>query len=85
MLYTNPFSVLAEVVSPLAMQGFIIAMIVLIALALTQKIYALPIHQVLIFAVNILNVLLIPRMFFIKAADMRCINAIACLNGSLVL
>ena len=32
MLHTNPFSVLAEVVSPLAMQGFIIAMIVLIAL-----------------------------------------------------
>ena len=27
MLHTNPFSVLAEVVSPLAMQGFIIAMI----------------------------------------------------------
>ena len=32
MLQTNPFSVLAEVVSPLAMQGFIIAMVVLIAL-----------------------------------------------------
>ena len=32
MLHTNPFSVLAEVVSPLAMQGFIITMILLIAL-----------------------------------------------------
>ena len=32
MLHTNPFSVLAEAVSPLAMQGFIIAMILLIAL-----------------------------------------------------
>ena len=32
MLGTNPFSVLAETVSPLAMQGFIVAMIVLIAL-----------------------------------------------------
>ena len=31
MFSTNPFSVLAETVSPLAMQGFIIAMIVLIA------------------------------------------------------
>jgi hypothetical protein len=32
MLNTNPFSILAETVSPFAMQGFIIAMIVLIAL-----------------------------------------------------
>ena len=32
MLYVNPFSALAETVSPLAMQGFIIAMIALIAL-----------------------------------------------------
>ena len=32
MLETNPFSILAETVSPLAMQSFIIAMIVLIAL-----------------------------------------------------
>ena len=32
MLGTNPFSVLAETVSPLAMQGFVVAMIVLIAL-----------------------------------------------------
>ena len=31
MLNTNPFAILAETVSPLAMQGFIIAMIVLIA------------------------------------------------------
>ena len=31
MLQSNPFSILAEIVSPLAMQGFIIAMIVLIA------------------------------------------------------
>jgi len=33
MLETNPFSILAETVSPFAMQSFIIAMIVLIALA----------------------------------------------------
>ena len=32
MLETNPFSILAETVSPFAMQGFIIAMIILIAL-----------------------------------------------------
>ena len=32
MLNTNPFSILAETVSPFAMQSFIIAMIVLIAL-----------------------------------------------------
>ena len=32
MLGTNPFSVLAETVSPFAMQSFIVAMIVLIAL-----------------------------------------------------
>ena len=32
MLETNPFSILAETVSPLAMQGFIIAMVVLIAM-----------------------------------------------------
>ena len=32
MLGTNPFSILAETVSPFAMQSFIIAMIVLIAL-----------------------------------------------------
>ena len=32
MLDTNPFSILAETVSPFAMQSFIIAMIVLIAL-----------------------------------------------------
>ena len=32
MLQLNPFSVLAETVSPLAMQGFIIAMVVLIAM-----------------------------------------------------
>ena len=32
MLETNPFSTLAEIVSPLVMQGFIIAMISLIAL-----------------------------------------------------
>ena len=32
MLQTNPFSILAETVSPFAMQSFIIAMIVLIAL-----------------------------------------------------
>jgi len=32
MLETNPFSILAETVSPFAMQSFIIAMIVLIAL-----------------------------------------------------
>ena len=31
MLNTNPFSTLAELVSPLAMQYFIIAMIILIA------------------------------------------------------
>ena len=31
MFSTNPFSIIAEIVSPLAMQGFIIAMIVLIA------------------------------------------------------
>ena len=31
MLQTNPFSILAEIISPLAMQGFIIAMIILIA------------------------------------------------------
>ena len=31
MLQTNPFSVLAEVISPLVMQGFIIAMVLLIA------------------------------------------------------
>ncbi len=31
MLNTNPFAILAETVSPLAMQGFIIVMIVLIA------------------------------------------------------
>ena len=31
MLQTNPFSILAETVSPIAMQGFIIAMIILIA------------------------------------------------------
>ena len=32
MLQTNPFSVLSEVLSPLAMQGFIVAMVALIAL-----------------------------------------------------
>ena len=32
MLETNPFSILAETVSPFAMQSFIVAMIVLIAL-----------------------------------------------------
>ena len=32
MLHTNPFSVLSEVLSPLAMQGFIVAMVALIAL-----------------------------------------------------
>ena len=32
MLNTNPFSVLAETIPPIAMQGFIVAMIVLIAL-----------------------------------------------------
>ena len=32
MLELNPFSVLAETVSPLAMQGFIIAMVILIAM-----------------------------------------------------
>ena len=31
MINTNPFSVLAETISPLAMQGFLIAMIILIA------------------------------------------------------
>ena len=31
MLNTNPFSALAETVSPLAMQSFIVAMVVLIA------------------------------------------------------
>ena len=30
MLQTNPFSILAETVAPIAMQGFIIAMIILI-------------------------------------------------------
>ena len=30
MLQTNPFSILAEIITPLAMQGFIIAMIFLI-------------------------------------------------------
>ena len=32
MFNTNPFSVLAEIIPPIAMQGFIVAMIVLIAL-----------------------------------------------------
>ena len=32
MFKTNPFSVLAEIISPIAMQSFIIAMVVLIAL-----------------------------------------------------
>ena len=32
MLQINPFSILAETIAPLAMQGFIIAMVVLIAL-----------------------------------------------------
>ena len=32
MLQTNPFSVLSEVLSPLAMQGFLVAMVALIAL-----------------------------------------------------
>ena len=31
MLQTNPFSILAEAISPLAMQGFVISMIILIA------------------------------------------------------
>ena len=31
MLNTNPFAILAETISPLAMQSFIIAMVVLIA------------------------------------------------------
>ena len=31
MLNTNPFSTLAEIISPIAMQGFIIAMVMLIA------------------------------------------------------
>ena len=31
MLQTNPFSILAETIAPIAMQGFVIAMIVLIA------------------------------------------------------
>ncbi len=31
MLNNNPFSLLAEIVSPFAMQGFIIAMVLLIA------------------------------------------------------
>ena len=32
MIYNNPFSNLAEIVSPLAMQGFVLAMILLVAL-----------------------------------------------------
>ena len=32
MLHSNPFSVLAEIIPPIAMQGFVVAMIVLIAL-----------------------------------------------------
>ena len=32
MFNTNPFSVLAEIIPPIAMQGFIVAMIILIAL-----------------------------------------------------
>ena len=32
MLNTNPFSILAETISPLTMQGFVVAMIILIAL-----------------------------------------------------
>ena len=32
MLQNNPFSILAETITPLAMQGFIIAMVILIAL-----------------------------------------------------
>ena len=31
MLQINPFSILTEIISPFAMQGFIIAMVVLIA------------------------------------------------------
>ena len=31
MFQTNPFSILAETLSPLAMQGFIFAMVILIA------------------------------------------------------
>src|SRR6056300_423435 len=31
MIYTNPFSTLAEIISPVAMQSFIIAMVILIA------------------------------------------------------
>ena len=31
MIYSNPFSTLAETISPVAMQGFIIAMVILIA------------------------------------------------------
>ena len=31
MLQTNPYSILAETISPLAMQGFIVAKIILIA------------------------------------------------------
>ena len=31
MLNTNPFSILSEIISPMAMQGFIIAMVLLIA------------------------------------------------------
>ena len=32
MFNTNPFSVLAETIPPIAMQGFVVAMIILIAL-----------------------------------------------------
>ena len=45
MLSNNPFSILAESVSPLAMQSFVIAMIVLIALGTIIQM----IHHLVIF------------------------------------
>ena len=46
MLNNNPFSLLADAVSPLAMQGFIIAMVLLIAFGtMTCRLFWLQVWQ----------------------------------------
>ena len=54
MLNTNPFSTLTEVVSPLAMQGFIIAMVILIFKLEQQIILMVKILIILIFLEKII-------------------------------
>ena len=46
MLQTNPFSILAETLAPIAMQGFIIAMVILIAVGTIAKWYIIKILHI---------------------------------------